>query len=167
MGIIPSPWVLLAAVGIWLGSILGGFWAGHHWAAIGYEAQIAHQEADAQKLLMAAQAKISAQEATTARLNDTLGAQHEADLQEISDTRSDFDRKLADGVRNAERRARGSCPVPPSTSPAGQPAPTPTGGDNGSVSTTVESLSQLRDAALKLQASVRECYAWAHAHGQE
>lgn len=112
---IPSPWVLLGAVGIWLITGIGSFLAGDHYGSLSHEKAEAVQAAQGQKLLADAQAKITAQVQANAELNNQIEADH-ATAQSVIENAS---AAYADAVAHRVHTRATACAVDPGSAKAG------------------------------------------------
>lgn len=150
-----NPYILLAAGGIWLASIVGGYFYGTHHEALSWKAAIAQQQADASRTLTAATDAARQKEATDADHAREIDAQHAAALDAANSSRDDFARRL----RDARSRSCGSGADGGKATDTGSSAISPIGGDTGPGS--VDPGNRLREAVKVLQAYAVACHGWA------
>ena len=165
LGLIPLPYKLLGGILAALAIILGSYAYGHHIATLGYEAAIARQEAQAQSLIAAANARIAAQEATQAVLNNKIEADHAKATQDIDAAHGAYNDAVANLMRERGRR-QSSCA-------ATSPASVDTGGGQGMEgaglfisAAAIHNLGNLAAEADELIATMRSCQMWAVANGK-
>lgn len=162
----PNPWAIIAAAGVSLMLIIGAFFYGEHVEALSWKAATARLEASAETKLREANDKAALKDAAMAALSRNLDEQHAKYIQDQDATRDDFTKRLTISVRDAERRASGSCKLPPGTIDPGKSQDSSTGSSGGLSGINVEGLRALADNANKLAATVRQCVGWAKEIGR-
>lgn len=103
--------------------------------------------------------QLEAKDAERARDLDAERMRAEA---EINATRGDFERRLSERLRARRPACPNSLPAP--TPSPGEPATAPAGSDDGH--RTSPTGLRIRDSVKRLQADVRECWAWASQVGR-
>jgi hypothetical protein len=162
----PNPYVVLGLLLGFLGAITGAFFYGQHIEALSWEASTAALKLDAQVKLDAANALAAAKDAENRSLALKLDAEHEKSVATINATAADFDKRLAVRLRELARcRAGSGGELSRTTVASGQPETVATGGDDGFGGIDPVAVQILRTTALKLQADVKQCWAWAAAVG--
>ena len=157
-----------AVVGILL-AVWGFYgWAEHRGALNErgiWQKKMDEQKADAARLIAEKTAAIAAEESRTAALNNQLEENTANARREIETARNDFDRRLAQRVR--EQGSRLSCPNP------GKPqADSPGGGENVAGTSlnvpeqAVRDIATLAKEADELVAVMAACKSWAVEHGR-
>lgn len=150
-----NPYVLLAAGGLWIVSILGGYFYGTHHEALSWRAVIAEQKVETARTLNTATEAARQKETADADHAREIDAQHADALRAVADSRDAF----ADKLRIARSRQCGP------SAPAGQAADTGSGatvasrGDDGPGQP--DPGNRLREAVKVLQAYAVACHGWA------
>lgn len=161
---IPNPWLLLGAVGIWLLTGLGSFLAGDHYSSLSHEKAEAVQAVQGQKLLADAQAKIAAQVQANAELNNQIEADH-ATAQSVIENAS---AAYADAVSKRVRTKSTACAVDPGSAKAGNSSGDQVVDTAGIFVSepTLRSLGLLAQSADETVAAMVACKAWAESVGR-
>lgn len=158
---IPNPWVIIGAVGIWLGSILGGYFYGTHHEALVWKAATAELQTTAEHKLREANELASKKDAALALLARNLDEQHAQALQDIESTQSDFARRLSDSVRLSQRGKSCSSQLPRPANAPGVSENVTSGSDGGCGYINTEAVQQVRDLAKRLQEDAKASRIWA------
>jgi hypothetical protein len=161
----PNPYVVLGLLLGFLGAVTGAFFYGQHIEALSWEASTAALKLEAQIALDEANAKAAAKDAENAALALKMDAEHEKAVATINATAADFDRRLAIRLR-AGCRAGSAGELPRTTAAPGQPETVAAGSDDGFGGVDPEAVQTLRTTVLKLQADVKQCWAWAATVGR-
>lgn len=134
-----------------------------HLDAAKVAAAIAEQKIDAANLLLTLNAESAAKDDANAKLARDLDASHAQALADADASRTDFERRLADGLRQRQAQCRDGCSSQlPSPAPdPGKPQDVATGGDNGPGQPDFDAGRRLREVIKVLQADVVTCHAWA------
>lgn len=159
---LPNPYVLLAAVGLWLASLIGAaLWYGGV-VETRWEAAVATQKAEAAATLTALTEAARKKETEDAENARNIDATHAAALAAAAAGRDEFERRL-----RVERRRSGSCGTPASGPvDPGVGADAAAGGEPGFREFNNRRALELRDAALELQAYAKSCHAFALSVGR-
>jgi len=153
---LPNPYVIGAVAVLLLGSHTA-VWLKATSAANGrWEAVRATERADAMRVQLDAEKRAREAENRAAKAAITIEAEHARNLADIDAATADFNRRL----RALPRPGR--CDgVPSAPGPAGNPADPATGSGSRPGGNDIASVTRLRRTALKLQADVKACWAWA------
>lgn len=143
---IPNPYVLLAAGGLWIASILGGYFYGTHHEALSWRAVIAEQQATAARTLNTATEAARQKETADADHAREIDAQHAEALRAVADSRDAF----ADKLRIARSRQCGPSAPAGQTTDSGSGAIVAPRGDGGPGQP--DPGNRLREAVKVLQA---------------
>lgn len=164
---IPNPYVLLAAAGIWLASTVGAFFYGEHIQGLSDQAAINEQKIAAANLLATATEHVRQAESRAADLNAKLETDHAA-----SDAKTaDADSRLAAALAQYRLRQPARCgtggrnPLSGGQGASIAPDPAP-GGDNRLAEPLDVEIVATAGAANKLAAYARECQAFVSSLGK-
>lgn len=156
---LPNPYVLLAAGGLWIASLVGAsLWYGHH-VAQGYELRLAQESAAGQKLLTQETARRLSAEQKQAEANNAIEETNAKAQRDIEAAHSDFNARVARSVRPYRE-----CPRDSAT--GGKAIDNGGGADNAVVGLfvpqqAINDLGDLATAADQWAAYGRACHAWA------
>lgn len=161
-----SPYLAVAAVLALLGAFVAGNLHGHRAEKTVWEAATARLQAEAATTLAAETQRVREAENRAQALTRTIEETHAVTAAADAARGADFDRRLAERVRDAERRARSRCPVPGQAADPAAAEGTASGGDAGLGGISVERVRAIRDAGLELQRYAVACYEWARSVGE-
>lgn len=157
-----NPYILLAAGGIWLASIVGGYFYGTHHEALSWRASIAEQKAEASTKLIAANKASADKDNANIVSALTVEEKHGQEIAAINADADNYSRKYADSLRRIARcGADRNSAVPPSAAHSDQPAPGPAGSADRLFEDAGRSVGIVGGNCNKLAATVRECVDWA------
>jgi hypothetical protein len=160
-----NPYVILAAVGIWLVSIVGGYFYGTHHEALVYKAAISKQDADASALLAQLTATAAAKDAASAEFARKIDEVTTHETQAINDAHADYDRALAERMRQPPSRPSCVSPGAPKTTDAAHSEAVDAPGIFVR-EPTLRDLGSLMQEADKLVATMNACHAFAESVGR-
>lgn len=158
---LPNPY-LLAAIGIGaLAALSGSYLAGRSHANARWEAATARIQAEAATTLAQETARVREAENRAQALTREIEETHAQNTADDAARGADFDRRLAERLRDAERRARSRCPSPGQA--ADPSAAADAAGSRGAGLGGIDParVRAIRDAGLELQRYAKACHAWA------
>ena len=163
---IGTPYLAAAAVLALLGAFVAGNLHGHRAEKTAWEAATARIQAEAATTLAAETERVREAENRAQALTRTIEETHAFTAAADAARGADFDRRLTERVRAAERRARRNCPVPGQAADPASAEGVAAGGDDGLGVVSVERVRAIRDAGLELQRYAVACFTWAQQVGQ-
>lgn len=162
MPLLPNPYIILGAVGIWLATILGTTLVVSDYKDAKHAQKDAKQADAANTLYIESLNRNAALEAANSLLARTVDETHAKALSDAAASRDDFTKRL----RLAASRAR-CANTPSGETPNPGVGPDPTGSSDGQYrGPNIEAGGRLRDYALSLQAYAKACHSWATSVGR-
>lgn len=160
-----NPYLIIASLVGALALAVGGFVEGRHYESLTWAKALSEQKLDAAAKLTAAVNANAAADAKNSELANRLDQEHANAIADAAASRDNFTaeltRRIAERVRETERRVRGSCPTTAEAPHPGVRADVANGGDRGPVGPDIAAGQRLRDYALELQTYAVACHSWA------
>lgn len=156
-----NPYLIIAAICIWLGTFAGGYLKGSADVKARWVAEVTASDLRLSEERRTIEKAVADKEAAQAAHTRNMEAEFNAKLQAADAGRDAFAKRLRDAQARYSRCQLSAASIDPSSVTGGS-----TGGDAGPRGPDLESLHRLRSVGLKLQETVKLCVAWAAANGR-